>query len=159
MLKFVRNKLVSVYRADQGTLKVHGVLDDDIYGVEIDVVFSRSDLRVLDIEGRWNRWTTPECPRAVPFLKEALGLAVGDPGFSERVQKGLSRRSCRHFANLLLECAHAARAADGIADWEDRKKADPGLEFEQCLRDREERGAAGSGEARGCCDYQPTGRP
>ena len=37
MLKFARSKLVSVYRKDENTLLLHGILDDDIYGIEMDV--------------------------------------------------------------------------------------------------------------------------
>lgn len=111
MLTFMRNKLISVYVRDESTLRVHGVLDDDIYGMELTLSFDIPHLRITAIEGKWNRWTTPECPRAIPPLQGAVGLTMEDAEFSQKVNKLVSRRSCRHFANLLLECCHTAREA------------------------------------------------
>ena len=75
MLKFQRNKLVNV-KKDGEILAVHGVLDDDVYGLEIDVSFNIEDLNIRSIKGKWNRWTTPECPRALLFLEEAIGASA-----------------------------------------------------------------------------------
>lgn len=111
MADFTRNKLISVYQDDDGSLKVHGVLEDDIYGLEVDVVFSSSSLSIQEIAGKWNRLTTPECHRALPALQQAVGLSAAEDGFSAVVRKTIGRESCRHFANLLIECGHSARAA------------------------------------------------
>ncbi|MCP4691224.1 MAG: DUF2889 domain-containing protein [Desulfobacterales bacterium] len=129
MLRYMRKKIVSVDRRDQETLAVHGVLDDDIYSLELDLRFSIPDLEILTIEGKWNRWTTAECPRATPFLQEAAGFRV-EPGLSRKVHKIIGRKGCRHYANLLLECCHSAREAAMIARWEDAKADDPDLTFE-----------------------------
>ena len=50
MLKFQRNKLVSI-KKDGNTLAVHGVLDDDVYGLEIDVSFNIEKGKVLGLVG------------------------------------------------------------------------------------------------------------
>jgi predicted metal-dependent phosphoesterase TrpH len=110
MLKFARNKLTSVYRKGADRLSVHGVMEDDIYGLEIDLELSLSGLEVLSIQGRWNRMENAECPRAVPFLQEAVGFRF-DQDFTQKVQKIVGRKSCRHFADLILECGEAARDA------------------------------------------------
>jgi len=133
MLKFTRNKLVSIDRRDQNTLAVHGVLDDDIYSVEIDAKIRISDLEILSIQGKWNRWTTPECPRATQFLGEAVGFRVG-PGLKQKVHKIIGRKSCRHFANLILECCHSAKEAAMVAKWEDAKIGQPELSFEEFVQ-------------------------
>ena len=86
MLKFVRNKLISIYRKDEDTLLAHGILEDDIYGLEMDVAISISSLEILSIEGRWNRTENSECHRAIPFLQEAVGRRM-DEGFSQKVRK------------------------------------------------------------------------
>lgn len=125
MLKFVRNKLVSIQRKDEDTLTAHGVLEDDIYGLEIDVTLSLSHLEILSIEGKWGRTENSECPRAIPFLQEAVGLRM-DEGFSRRVNKTVGRKACPHFANILLECCHAARDAAMVIGWESEKGKSPG---------------------------------
>jgi len=134
MLKFMRNKLVTVSRGAPGMLEVHGVLDDDIYGLELDVTFREADLEITAIRGWWNRHTTPECPRAVAPLQEAVGFRVLDEGFSAKVHKVVGRKACRHFANLLLECSHAAKEAMWVEGWKRAREAKPRLELEEFVR-------------------------
>ncbi|MEW5724795.1 MAG: hypothetical protein AB1896_16910, partial [Thermodesulfobacteriota bacterium] len=136
MLKYQRNKLVNVVRKDARTLAVHGMLDDDIYALELDVIFRLPDLTILDVQGRWNRYTTPECPRSTEFLFEAVGFRVGQEGFGERIKKEVGRRTCRHYANLLLECAAAAKEATLLIGWEDARRETPELTLEGFLEGR-----------------------
>ncbi|MBW1801287.1 MAG: PHP domain-containing protein [Deltaproteobacteria bacterium] len=138
MLSFMRNKLVTITRKDQSTLLAHGVLDDDIYGLELDVTIGIPSLRINGIEGKWNYWTTPECPRVIPFLQEAVGFSMGEDGFSQKVHKIIGRRACRHFANLLLECCHTAKEAAGLLKREDEKRNRPESVFEQGIDEEPE---------------------
>ena len=133
MLKFNRNKLVTIARKDAGTLSVHGVLDDDIYGLEIDLEVDVSQMKVISIDGRWKRYTTPECPRSARVLQEAVGLCLDDRDFSDKVQKIISRKACRHFANIFLECCHSVREAVPLVRWEDEKAKNDDLSFEKFL--------------------------
>lgn len=133
MQTFMRNKLVSIARKDNDTFSIHGVLDDDIYGLEMDMEIRITDLAILSLTGKWNHWTTPECPRAVQFLQEAVGLRIDEKDFSRKIHKLVGRKACRHFANLALECCHSAKEAAWLAKWEDRKAIDPDLTFEAFL--------------------------
>jgi len=133
MLKFKRNKLVSVEKRDAGTLLVHGLLDDHIYSLWVDVSMGMEDLEILSIKGGWNRWTTPECPRSVGFLKEAVGFRLGEKDFSQKIHKIVGRKACRHYANLLLECCHTAREAAMVVKWEDARTENKDLSFEDFL--------------------------
>ncbi len=134
MLKFKRDKLVTIVEKEN-TLAAHGVLDDDIYSLELDVVFSMSDLEILSIKGRWHRWTTPECPRSDQFLQEAVGFKVRDADFSRKVHKIISRKACRHYANLLLECGHSANEAMQVIQYRAALAENPELSFEAFLND------------------------
>jgi len=136
MLKFARNKIVDVSLKDPDTFAIHGVLDDDIYSVELDVVVRVADLEILGIEGKWHRWTTPECPRATQFLQGAVGFRIGEEGFGPKVHKVVGRRACRHFANLLLECCHSAKEAARVLEWEKAKGENPDLEFQEFRQER-----------------------
>ncbi len=114
MLTFSRNKLVSIYRRDEGILLVRGILEDDIYGMEVVVSITLPDLEIVSIQGKWTRMENSECPRAVPFLQEAVGFHLLEEGFRQRVQKTVGRKSCRHFANILMECCDAAVDAASV---------------------------------------------
>ena len=122
MLQYMRNKLISVAREDQDTLKVDGILDDDLYSLRIKVGISLSEMKILSIDGNWNRWTTPECWRSIAPLQEAVGLRI-EPGMRQNIQKTISRKACRHFANVLLECCHAAKEAAALIKREHPEKA------------------------------------
>ncbi|MGC8494212.1 MAG: PHP domain-containing protein [Syntrophobacteraceae bacterium] len=132
MLTFARNKLVSVTAKDHDTLSIHGVLDDDIYGLEIDLDVSLKERKLLAISGKWNRFTTPECPRAIDFIREMTGERI-DETIAQRIDKNLGRRGCRHFANLLIECCYAATEAARVVLWEEAKVANPDLSFKNFI--------------------------
>lgn len=139
MLKYMRKKMVSVDRRDKGALYVHGVLDDDIYSLEVDVSLSISDLEILSIDGKWHRWTTPECRRSTQFLQEAIGLRV-ESGFTQKVHKIVGRKSCRHYANILLECCHTAKEAALVIKWEEAKADRPDLTLNEFIKEDEDPG-------------------
>ncbi|MDR3568244.1 MAG: PHP domain-containing protein [Syntrophobacteraceae bacterium] len=138
MLTFARNKLVSVAAKDRDTLSIHAVLDDDIYGLEIDLLVGLTNLEIQSISGKWNRWTTPECPRAVPFLQEMKGEPI-DEKIGDKINKVLSRKGCRHFANLLLECCHAATEAARVIRWKNERLARPALSIQSYLEEQKAR--------------------
>ena len=119
MLKYSRNKLISVVREDYGMLSVHGILDDDIYSLELDLVIRIADLQIIAINGKWNRWTTSECYRAEKILQEAVGFCIED-GFTDKIHKIIGRKACRHFANLLVECCFSAKDAALVADFDNQ---------------------------------------
>lgn len=133
MLKYMRNKLVSVVRKDEGALLVHGVLDDDIYGLQMDVTISTREMKIVAIEGKWNRWTTPECPRAIAPLQEAVGFRINEKDLPQKINKIIGKKACRHHANLLNECCQTAHEAITLMRWEDEKKKSPELDFDDFM--------------------------
>jgi predicted metal-dependent phosphoesterase TrpH len=130
MLTFVRNKLVSVWKKDEDTLSSHGVLEDDIYALEVDVSMSLSELEILAVGGKWSRAENSECVRAIPFLQEAVGFKMGE-GFIQKVQKLVGRKSCRHLAEMLLECCYSAREAARLLRWEAEKEKSPDMALDE----------------------------
>ena len=133
MLKYARNKITNVVIKDAGTLAVHGVLDDDIYSLEIDVTIQLSEFKILSLNGKWHRYTTPDCPRAIPLLQEVVGFHIDDEGFNQAVHKIIGRKACRHYANLLIECCDSAKEAALIHKWKDAQKNHPDLGFDDFI--------------------------
>jgi predicted metal-dependent phosphoesterase TrpH len=121
MLKFTRTKLVSIYRKNGDFLTAQGILEDDIYGLELVVTLGLPNLEILSIEGAWKRAENRECVRAIPFLQEAVGFRL-EEGFSEKVKKIVGQKACRHFAEMLLECCYAAREAAQVIKEEAEKE-------------------------------------
>jgi predicted metal-dependent phosphoesterase TrpH len=126
MLKFARNKLITIHRKDPNTLLVHGVLEDDIYGLEVDAEVRLPEARFVKVVGRWTRYTTPECPRALAYIHEAEGLQI-DAQIEHALQKTVGRNGCRHYVTLLIECCKSVQETMMVLDWEAARQHQPGL--------------------------------
>lgn len=122
MLGFSRTKWVGVERPDPETFFAHGVLEDNIYGMELDVWVKAPELIITAIEGKMRRITTPVCDQAIPVLKNALGLSLTDPDLISTVNRKVGREGCRHFANLLLECCDTILRSAFFEAWAELKK-------------------------------------
>jgi predicted metal-dependent phosphoesterase TrpH len=133
MSTFIRTKAVSVQRIDEDLLKAHGVLEDDIYGLEIDVVFHLSDLEIRSIQGKWTRMENSLCHLALPFLQESVGFKIRD-GYVQEIQKTMGRKACRHFANILIECCESVTDASLALRWERARAREKDLTLEAFLK-------------------------
>ncbi len=128
MLAYLRSKRVGVTRDEKGRYVARGFLDDDIYSLTLEVAVSPEEAVIVALEGHWLRYTTPDCPRAVPLLAEAVGFSLRDPDFVDRVHKVVGRRACRHFANLLLECCDCVLRAMAAEEQEAETPRAPAAE-------------------------------
>jgi predicted metal-dependent phosphoesterase TrpH len=157
MLKFTRSKLASVYLKDEQTLAVHGILEDDIYGLELDLELTLSGLEVLSIRGKWNRMENSQCPRAIPFLQEAVGFRM-DGDFVRKVQKIVGRKACRHFADLMLECCEAAKDAAMVIQMKEGAEKRSGLAVAGLFGKPEDSAKTGPSASLREKDGEPSGR-
>jgi hypothetical protein len=110
MLKFTRTKYVGIERPERNRVVAHGILDDYIYGMRLEVEFSLPEYEIAKIEGTMTRFTTPECPRANEILGNAVGMRI-EPGLEDRIKKEIGRAGCRHYAALLIECCNSVVSA------------------------------------------------
>lgn len=133
MLGFSRTKWVGVERPEEGVYLARGILEDLIYGMEIDIRVKVPEFEITAIEGKMRRVTTPECPKAVPALQNAVGLRLYSPDLVTMVNRRVGREGCRHFANLILECCDAVLRCAVFEKWPEAKgSAGP----EEYLRER-----------------------
>ena len=147
MLKFQRTKLVDIVDNKDGSIAVHGTLADHIYQIEVDLTIGIEDLTIHAIDGKWVRAENSECRRAIPFLQNAVGIEIDMEGFPQHVNKNVGRKSCPHFANLIIECCDAAQDAADMILYEAAKSENPALTFAEYL--------AGQGPARPQQTQQP----
>ena len=129
MIKFARNKLVNIVTKGHERLLVHGVLDDDIYSCEINFEVKLPDMIISSLKGRWHRYTTPDCPRALDMLEPAVGRCIRDSEFAHFVDKEIGRKGCEHFANLIIESAAAVLEAELVLNWQKACELNPDLDF------------------------------
>ncbi len=138
MLGFSRTKWVGVERPDPETFFAHGILEDNIYGMELDVWVKTPEFVITRLEGKMRRVTTPVCEQALPVLKNARGLSINSPDLISTVNRKVGREGCRHLANLLLECCDAIMRCALYERWGELKKKgaakDPGAYLKEQLK-------------------------
>ena len=126
-LTFARSKIVGVECPDENTFLAHGVLDDYIYALELDVEVKLPDFKITSVHGRWKRYTTPECPKAIAKLQNAVGMRILEKDFTREIRWVVGKEGCTHFANSLLECCDGIVQAAAYGEWKEleEKKAAP----------------------------------
>lgn len=111
MITFSRSMIVGAEFPEEDLVRFHGMLEDRIYAMEIIMDVRISDGVVQAVQGRMKRFTTPVCPKAVDLLQSAVGISLREPGWVSKVNKEVGRRSCQHFAEILVECGRCLGAA------------------------------------------------
>lgn len=125
MLTFSRTRLISVGRLNEDTFLCHGVLEDYIYSMELDVEIKRPNLEVSAITGKMKRVTNSQCQRAEGKLADAIGFSVLAPDFEVKVKRIVGRQGCRHFADLLIECCDSLLQLVTYEGWQQASTKDP----------------------------------
>jgi len=118
VIRFSRSKVIGVERVDENTLLAHGVLDDHIYAMELDVTVRQPDFEIIAINGRMKRVTTPVCDQGIPKLQNAVGLRIPEEDFARKIHRVVGREGCTHFANLLVECCDSIMQAAVYGGWQ-----------------------------------------
>ena len=134
MITFNRSQIIGAELIDEETVRFHGIQEDHIYGMEIDMDVHIEDGRILSIKGNMKIYTNFVCPQAVPVLQTAVGLSLREAGWDRRVMKEIGRKGCEHFAEIIIECGRCldpARMSKAL--WEALEK-DPHMDQESFLR-------------------------
>ena len=136
ILSFIRNKIVGVEQTGQDVFHAHGVLDDSVYSMELDVGVKLPDMQITSIEGNYRRYTTPECPKAIPKLQNAIGMCLFEQDFSRKIHRIVGKEGCTHFANLLLESCDSIVQAALYGGWQASKENSPELTRDEYLKNK-----------------------
>ena len=154
MISFSRTMLVSGEFLEENLLRLHGILEDHIYGLEI-----RTDVRLPEeviaaIQGWMKRYTTPVCPKAVEVLQSAVGMSLREEGWISRLNSEIGRKGCSHFAEILIECGRCLDQARMTHALEETFKVEPSASPAQITRSWVE----SHPEVQGSCLARPKGK-
>jgi hypothetical protein len=134
MITFSRSMLVGGEFLDEKTVRLHGILEDQIYAMEIQIDVSLPEGVILTVQGWMKRYTTPVCPKAVESLQRIAGISLREEGWIDKISKEVGRKGCQHLAEILIECGRcidSARIAKVIGE---TMKAQPAASLEQITR-------------------------
>jgi hypothetical protein len=104
---------------DKETLCLHGILEDQLYAMEIEMDVRIPDGIVAAIRGWMKRYTTPVCPKALDVLQKIVGISLREEGWVSKVNREIGQKGCRHLAEIMIECGRcldSARMAKDIQE-------------------------------------------
>jgi len=128
MITFSRSSLVGAEFLDDDIVRFHGVQEDHIYDMEIQVDVRIPDGEILNIKGWMKRYTTPVCPKAVDVLQTAVGMSLREEGWDSRIMREIGRKGCEHFAEILIECGRCLDHAQIARDFYGPIMQDPAMD-------------------------------
>ncbi len=134
MISFSRTMLVGAEFLEDKLLRLHGILEDAIYGMEVQVDIRLPEGIISGIQGWMKRYTTPVCPRAVEVLQNAVGMSLREEGWISRMNREIGRKGCSHFAEILIECGRCLDQARITHALEEAFRINPSVSPAQITR-------------------------
>ena len=152
MITFSRSMLVGAEFLDETTVRFHGILEDHMYAMEIQMDVRVPDGVIAAIEGSMKRYTNPVCPKAVDVLQDAVGVSLREEGWASRIYREIGRKGCQHFAEILIECGRCLDLARMAHDLTPTIASDPAASTTELARTWLKEHP----EVHGSCMAQPT---
>lgn len=132
MLAYSRCKSVGVQARGDDLRMVSGVLEDELYAMQCEIVINRSTLAVETVQTKMKRFTTCRCLRAEDVFARAEGWKI-DASLDSRIKKELGRKGCRHMAGLMVDCIRSFAGAELARELRTATEKDPALDKRQFL--------------------------
>lgn len=111
MLTYSRIKSIGVQKQGEDFRVVSGVLEDELYAMQCEILISWPKLAIESVRTRMKRFTTKRCPLAQEVFSRAEGWTL-DSDLDGKIKKELGRYGCRHMAILMVDCCRSVVAAE-----------------------------------------------
>ncbi len=134
MLEYSRMKSVGVQIQREDLRVVSGVLEDELYAMQCEIVVNWSTLTIERVQTRMKRFTTTRCPLAEAIFPMAEGWKI-DSQLEGKIKKELGRKGCRHMAVLILDCCRNLARAEFAREFRAAMGQNPNLDGKIFLED------------------------
>ncbi|MFH0825574.1 MAG: DUF2889 domain-containing protein [Pseudomonadota bacterium] len=134
MLTYSRNKSVGVQKQGEDRRVVSGVLEDELYAMQIEISVHWPTLTIDAVQARMKRFTTLTCPAAGGVFENATGWKI-DTALDGRIKKELGRNGCRHMAALMIDCCRGLVRAEFIRDLRSALAENPTMDKAAFVKD------------------------
>ncbi len=132
MLTYARVKTIGVQKQGENRRVVSGVLEDELYAMQCEIVVSWPDPAIEAVQTRMKRFTTTRCPLAEQVFVRAEGWKL-DESLDSRIKKELGRKGCRHMAALVGDCCRAVARSELADELRNALEKDPELDKSEFL--------------------------
>jgi Protein of unknown function (DUF2889) len=134
MLEYSRMKSIGVQVQEQDRRVASGVLEDELYAMQCEVMVNWPTLTIERVQTRMKRFTTSRCPLAQDVFTTAEGWKI-DSQLEGKIKKELGRKGCRHMAVLLLDCCRSIARAELARELRTAVEQNPDLDRKEFLED------------------------
>lgn len=134
MLSYSRSKSIGVQRQGENLRVVSGVLEDELYAMECEIVVNWPLQTIESVQTRMKRFTTTRCPLAQPVFSKAEGWKL-DGELNGKIKKILGREGCRHMAVLIADCCRSVATAELTRELAEALTQGPGLDRKAFVQD------------------------
>jgi hypothetical protein len=123
---------VQVHGADHRI--VTGVLEDELYAMECEILVNWPTLTIESVQTKMKRFTTTRCPLADKVFVMAEGWRL-DEEIEGKIKKEIGRLGCRHMAVLLVDCCRSLVAAELARTLREASAEDPSVDRPQLIEE------------------------
>ncbi|MGO9572289.1 MAG: DUF2889 domain-containing protein [Desulfomonilaceae bacterium] len=134
MLEYSRMKSIGVQVQGEDRRVVSGVLEDELYAMQCEIVVNWPTLTIERVQTRMKRFTTTRCPLAQTVFPAAEGWKI-DSQLEGKIKKELGRKGCRHMAILILDCCRSLARAEFARELRAALEQDPNLDGKGFLKE------------------------
>jgi hypothetical protein len=127
MLSYARMKSIGVQMQGPERRVVSGILEDELYAMECEIVVNWPELTIETIQTRMKRFTTTRCPRALEVFSRIEGWKL-DGELDGKIKKEIGRNGCRHMAILMVDCCRSLARAEFTRELRSAVDGDPNLD-------------------------------
>ncbi|MGB6067307.1 MAG: DUF2889 domain-containing protein [Desulfomonilaceae bacterium] len=134
MLEYSRMKSVGVQAQGEDRRIVSGVLEDELYAMQCEILVNWPALTIERVQTRMKRFTTTRCLRAENVFPAAEGWKL-DSQLEGKIKKELGRKGCRHMAILILDCCRSLARAEFARELRAALEENPHLDRKGFMED------------------------
>lgn len=98
-----RMKSCGVQKQGADKRVISGVLEDELYAMQCEILVDWPSLTIESIQARLKRFTTVKCILAEKVFLRSEGWKI-DSQIEGKIKKELGRNGCRHMAALMIDC-------------------------------------------------------
>jgi hypothetical protein len=111
---------------------VSGVLEDELYAMECEMLVNWPTLTIEAVQTRMKRFSNTRCPRADKVFALVEGWAI-DAELEGKIKKEIGRLGCRHMAILMVDCCRSLVSAELAREIRQARAANPQTDTKEVL--------------------------
>ncbi|MHB8202679.1 MAG: DUF2889 domain-containing protein [Desulfomonilaceae bacterium] len=113
---------------------ISGVLEDELYAMQCEILVDWPSLTIESIQARMKRFTTVKCILAEKVFLRSEGWKI-DSQIEGKIKKELGRNGCRHMAALMIDCLRSLARSELANNLRSSMESVPNLDKDRFIED------------------------